>query len=109
MFRIFWIMPPPHVLEHSPDASQSWVISQWIGQGPGLHSCELESRGQVSPPCCGGMVTVRLCCCVPVPQVVLHSLQGPQAETVQSIGHGCSLHAVDFEVSPAQATPPWSL
>ena len=91
MFRVWGMVPPPQDTEHSPAASHSCVISQWMGQATTWQACEPLIAGQMRPLCCEAVVTVRVRCVIPSPHDVLHSPHSAQSDTTQSIGHGAGL------------------
>ena len=97
--------PPPHDFEHVLHAPNELTM-QSDGQLWALQDCDEPSDGHALPPMKVDVVTTRLRCCIPPPQLKEHVPQVPHEPTMQSTGHEIfTLHTL-LPVNVGHAPPP---
>ena len=96
--------PVPQLLLHFVHADHSETV-QCTGHAAGSHILTFPKTGQATPPCCIGVVMIRLRLCAPIPQVTVHVLHSSHSDTTQSTGQGESEHERS-SVSNGQTLPP---
>lgn len=99
-------LPPAQETEHSPQLPQS-LHSQAMGQASmlqGRWSC--VPPGHWRPPLALGTMTLRQRDEVPLPQVFVQPIQGPQSLNWQSTGQGRGLQVTSSLVLPVHGEPP---
>lgn len=82
--------PPPQLALHPDQPDQ--VPTQSTGQPCTLHGCVCGETGHEAPPWAGCCFTVKVCDCVPPPQVAEQADQPDQVPWQSTAGQACGLH-----------------